>query len=83
VLPRITAKKPETVSNLHTAWAWVLKRVFLVDVIKYPDGGGRMKWLEVCSERRDIHRMLSAHGLAPRAPPPVGWMPLGQMRISF
>ena len=64
-------------------WAWLLKKVFLVDVTECPDCGGRMKWLEVCTERRDIHRVLSAHGLSPRAPPSVGWVPLGQMRFSF
>jgi hypothetical protein len=42
-----------------------------------------MKWLEVCTESRDINRVLSAHGLAPRAPPSVGWVPVGQMRFSF
>jgi hypothetical protein len=31
-----------------------------------------MKWLEACPEARDIHRVLSVHGLAPRAPPSVG-----------
>jgi len=64
-------------------WAWLLKKVFLVDVTECPDCGGRMKWLEVCTERRDIHRVLSASGLAPRAPPEVGWAPLGQLRFSF
>jgi Putative transposase len=64
-------------------WAWLLKKVFLVDVTECPECGGRMKWLEVCTERRDIHRVLSAHGLAPRAPPQVGWTPLGQLRFSF
>lgn len=64
-------------------WAWLLKKVFLVDVTECPDCGGRMKWLEVCTEQRDINRVLAASGLAPRAPPSVGWTPLGQMRFSF
>jgi hypothetical protein len=65
------------------AWAWLLKKVFLVDVTICADCGGRMKWLEVCTEKRDIHRVLSAHGLAPRAPSEMGWVQLGQMRFSF
>jgi hypothetical protein len=64
-------------------WAWLLKRVFLVDVTECPECGGRMKWLEVCTERRSVLRVLAAHGLAPRAPPQVGWAPLGQLRFSF
>ena len=64
-------------------WAWLLKKVFRVDVTECPNCGGHMKWLEVCTERRDIHRVLSAHGLAPRAPPSVGGVPLGQLRFSF
>jgi hypothetical protein len=64
-------------------WAWLLKKVFLVDVTECPDCGGRMKWLEVCTDKRDINRVLAASGLAPRAPPSVGWTPLGQMRFSF
>ena len=37
-----------------------------------------MKWLEVCTEARDIHRVLAAHGLAPRAPPSTERTPLGE-----
>lgn len=65
------------------AWASLLKRVFLVDVTQCPDCGGRMKWLEVCTEYRDIHRVLSAHGLAPRAPPQQRSVPVGQLCFSF
>ena len=64
-------------------WAWLLKKVFLVDVTECPDCGGKMKWLEVCTDKRDIHRVLAASGLAARAPPSVGWVSLGQMHFSF
>ena len=64
-------------------WAWLLKKVFLVDVTECPDCGGRMKWMEACTEKRDINRVLAAHGLAPRAPPPVPEPPLEQLRFSF
>lgn len=63
-------------------WAWLLKKVFLVDVTECPDCG-RMHRLEGCTERRDIHRVLAAHGFAPRAPPSTEWTPLGQLRFSF
>jgi hypothetical protein len=64
-------------------WAWLLKKVFRVDVTVCPDCGGHMKWLDVCTDKRDIHRVLSAHGLAPRAPPQQRWVPLGQLSFSF
>lgn len=64
-------------------WAWLLKKVFLVDVTQCPDCGGRMRWMEVCTDARDIHRVLDAHGIAPRAPPALDWAPLGQLRFSF
>jgi hypothetical protein len=64
-------------------WAWLIKKVFLVDVTECPDCGGKMKWLEACTEQRDINRVMAAHGLAPRAPPPVAMVPLGQLRFAF
>ncbi len=64
-------------------WAWLIKKVFLVDVTECPERGGKMKWMEACTEKRDINRVLAAHGLAPRAPPQPPWAPLGQQRFSF
>jgi len=64
-------------------WAWLIKRVFLVDVTECPDCGRKMKWMEACTEKRDIHRVLAAHGLTPRAPPPGAMAPLGQLRFTF
>jgi hypothetical protein len=56
-------------------WAWLMKKDFLVDVAERPGYGDRMKWRELCTERRDSHRVLAARGLAPSAPPQVGWAP--------
>jgi len=64
-------------------WAWLLEKVFLVDVAECPDCGGRMRWLEVCTKARDINRVLAVRGLAPRAPPTPMWTPLGQLRFFF
>src|SRR5690606_33686713 len=38
-------------------WAHLLRHVFLVDVTVCPDCGGRMKWLELATETRDILRI--------------------------
>jgi hypothetical protein len=61
----------------------LIKKVFLVDVTECPDCGGKMKWFEACTEQRDINRVLAAHGLASRAPPPVAMVPFGQLRFAF
>ena len=93
------------------AWAWLLGKMFVVDVTArstaterqarfgaHADREGRSRdslpatgraasalpqeeWLEVCTESRDIQRVLAAHGLAPRAPPAIAWAPLGQLRL--
>jgi hypothetical protein len=64
-------------------WAWLIKKVFLVDVMDCPECGGRMKWLDACTEERDINRVLAAHGLAPRAPPLSLWSSFDQLSFSF
>ncbi len=70
---------------LRHPWAFLLRHVFLVDVTTCPGCGGRMKWLEVCRERRDIHRVMRAHGLEPRGPPPVEFSsaPWAQLELRF
>jgi hypothetical protein len=42
-----------------------------------------MKWMEACTEQRDINRVMAAHGLALRTPPKAPWAPLGQLRFAF
>ncbi len=70
---------------LRHSWAFLLRHVFLVDVSTCPGCAGRMKWLKVCRERRDIHRVMRAHGLEPRGPPPVEFSsaPWGQLELGF
>ena len=75
-----SAVKPKPKRN---AWAWLIRRVFLVDVTECPDCGGRMKWLEACTEERDINRVLAALGLAPRASPFSPWVSFDQLSFSF
>src|SRR5690606_24286610 len=70
-------------------WAHLLRLVFLVDVTVCPDWGGRMKWLELATETRDIHRILAELGIAPRGPPPfahnhpAAWSAPRQLRLPF
>lgn len=70
-------------------WAHLLRHVFLVDVTVCPDCGGRMKWLELATETRDILRILADLGIAPRGPPnrphndPAPWSTPRQLPLPF
>jgi hypothetical protein len=50
-------------------WAWLLAHVFAADVETCPRCSGPMRWAEVATTRAQITRLLSEHGLGPRAPP--------------
>ena len=50
-------------------WAWLLAHVFLADMDHCPRCSGPMRWAEVATTRAAITRLLSEHGLGPRAPP--------------
>ena len=51
-------------------WAWMLAHVFGADLENCPRCSGPMRWAEVATTRAAITRLLSEHGLGPRAPPP-------------
>ena len=73
------AAKP---SNRHP-WAWLLQRVFAVDVMTCPRCRGAMKLVELANEREAIARALANAGLGPR-PPPRPRPPLpGQLELKF
>ena len=69
-------------SNRHP-WAWLLQRVFAVDVMTCPRCRGAMKLVEIANEREAIARALANAGLGPR-PPPRPRPPLpGQLQLKF
>jgi hypothetical protein len=51
-------------------WAWLLKRVFAVDIGVCPRCTGRMRIAELAFSLDDIARLLARHGLGPGPPPP-------------
>ena len=81
---RGAAKQPSRParSSRHP-WAYLLKRVFLVDVETCSRCGGRMKLVEIANDRDDISRVLALHGLGPDPPVEVDPMPVGQMPLAF
>ena len=71
-------------------WAWLLRRVFAVDVTTCPVDGcaGRMRLVELATKPRDIARVLATDGpLRARDPPRrrdhQGPPPRGQLLLSF
>jgi hypothetical protein len=64
-------------------WAWLLKRVFAVDVTACPRCGGKMRLVEVAQDERAARRVLGELGLGPRAPPITRPAPPGQLVLAF
>ena len=62
-------------------WAWLLRRVFAVDMARCPRCAGRMRLLDVVTDADDIARVLGARGRDARAPPRPP--PTGQLELDF
>jgi len=63
--------------------AWLLARVFAVDVTVCPRCAGRMRLVRLATAREDITKALAHAGLGPR-PPPRAWPTmLGQLELCF
>jgi hypothetical protein len=65
-------------------WAWLLRRVFRIDVSVCPSCGGRMRIVEIATAPADAARVLTELGLGPRAPPPAS-LPIAprQTKLPF
>ena len=76
-----TQDKPSTAARL--AWAWLLKRVFKVDITVCPRCSGSLKVTELVIKRDEIAKRLAQQGLGPMPPPkPLPKVP-GQLALQF
>ena len=76
-----TQDKPATAARL--AWAWLLKRVFRVDITVCPRCSGSLKVTELVTKRDEIAKRLAQQGLGPMPPPkPLPKVP-GQLALRF
>ena len=64
-------------------WAYLLRRVFSVDVETCARCGGRMKLVEIANDGEDVARVLALHGLGPDPPVETRPMPTGQLSLAF
>ncbi|PRP94048.1 putative transposase [Enhygromyxa salina] len=64
-------------------WAWLLRRVFAVDVLTCERCEGRMRLVELANEPEEISRVLAKVGLGPRPPPRRRPALPGQLELKF
>jgi len=81
------AQLPEPPTKPYTCgrhpWAWLLRRVFKIDITVCPKCQASMRVSEVVTDPDTIARRLADAGLGPRPPPkPMRTVP-GQLRLQF
>ena len=64
-------------------WAWLLARVFAVDVTVCPHCAGRMRLVKLATTREEIAKALAHAGLGPRPPPRPRPTMLGQLELCL
>jgi hypothetical protein len=64
-------------------WAWLLARVFAVDVTVCPQCAGRMRLVKLATTREEIAKALAHAGLGPRPPPRARPTMLGQLELQL
>ena len=79
----LVPEPPAESKSSRYPWAYLLRRVFAVDVMVCPRCRGPMKLVKIAKEPNDIARALAAVGLGPRPPPrPRPALP-GQLEFQF
>ena len=76
-----TQDKPATGARLP--WAWLLKRVFKVDVTVCPRCSGSLRVVELVLKRDEIAKRLAQAGLGPMPPPKPLPAIAGQLALQF
>jgi hypothetical protein len=70
-------------AKLEAPWAWLLRRVFGVDVLTCERCEGRMRLVEIANEPDEISRVLAKVWLGPRPPPRRRPALPGQLELKF
>ena len=77
------AVEVETKRSSRHPWAWLLRRVFAVDVLSCERCKGRMRLVSLANEPDEISRVLAKVGLGPRPPPRRRPALPGQLELKF
>jgi hypothetical protein len=64
-------------------WAWLLQRVFAVDIMTCPRCRGAMRLVKIANKPDDIARVLADLCLGARPPPRPRPAPTGQLELDF
>ena len=64
-------------------WAWLLSRVFAVEIMTCPRCRGAMRLVKLANKPDDIARLLADLGLRARPPPRPRPAPTGQLELDF
>ena len=64
-------------------WAWLLRRVFAVDVLTCVRCEGRMRLIKLANTPEELSRVLAKVGLGPRPPPRRRPALPGQLELKF
>jgi hypothetical protein len=64
-------------------WAWLLQRVFAVDIMTCPRCRGAMRLVKIANTPDDIARVLADLGLGARPPPRPRPAPTRQLELDF
>ena len=77
------AVEVETKRSSRHPWAWLLRRVFAVDVLSCERCEGRMRLVEITNTPEELSRVLAKVGLGPRPPPRRRPALPGQLELQF
>ena len=77
-----TKLEPGTKASSRHPWAWLLQRVFAVDIMLCPRCRGAMRLVEIANDGDGIAKVLATVGLGPR-PPPRQRPLAGQLELKF
>ena len=78
-----TALEGITKQGARHPWAWLLQRVFAVDIMTCPRCRGAMRLVKIANKPDEIARVLADLGLGARPPPRPRPPPTGQLELDF
>ena len=76
-------RSPGTSGSSRHPWAWLMRRVFVHEVLVCQRCKGEMRLVEIINDSDEIARALADAGLGPRPPPRPRPTPPGQLLLDL